>query len=157
MQSSVGRVTREQYTETLAFVEQVVTLYPSIDMPSAIWNSLCWNGALWGHHKAVAKGACERAVEGEPSRDVGTKNKNLGVVDSRGLARALVGDLTGAASDFQTAVDWASEHSKRNEQWLAKRRGWIKRSREDENPFDEELLEELDTRQTVRPVSSLIR
>ena len=64
------------------------------------------------------------------------------VLDSRGLARALIGDIEGAIVDFTAYVDWSKEndlydtHGKKREAWIAAlQRG--------ENPFDEATLAEL--------------
>jgi len=74
--------------------------------------------------------ACEKAVAKEPEHG--------GILDSRGLARALTGDTAGAISDFQAYVDWT-----KNDEWKAKRQQWIDELRAGKNPFTEEVLEGL--------------
>lgn len=91
-------------------------------------NRVCWRGSLWGLAEAVLP-ACEKALELEPTR--GT------YLDSRGLARALTGDLPGAAADFRAALaaqrdEWESILVERRERWLAALENG-------ENPIPEEL------------------
>ena len=74
--------------------------------------------------------ACEKAVALSPDEDY--------IIDSRGLARALTGDIEGAIADFQVFVEWTS-----NEERKAQRQEWIKALQAGENPFTDELLKEL--------------
>ena len=98
------------------------------ELSSNIWNDLCWWGSLNGHAANVLD-ACEVAVQLAP--DDGW------VRDSRGLARALTGDIDGAIADFQFFLDWGQG---RNEEWRA---SWIETLQADQNPFDEATLEAL--------------
>lgn len=61
----------------------------------AAYNSVCWNGAKMRHAEVVME-ACNRAVELAPD--------NMSYIDSRGLARALLGDIKGAIEDFETFI-----------------------------------------------------
>ena len=86
-------------------IDQALTAYrearewdPELEISSKIQNELCWNGSLAGRAADVLP-HCERAVAAVPD-DAHFK-------DSRGLARALTGDLAGAAEDFRAFVDWA--------------------------------------------------
>ena len=60
------------------------------------------------------------------------------IIDSRGLARALTGDIEGAIIDFQVYVEWTS-----NKEEKTQRQEWIKALQAGENPFTDELLKEL--------------
>ncbi len=93
------------------------------------WNQLCWNGSLWGH-AAEVMAACEQAVA--RAADHG------GIRDSRGLARALTGDVAGAIDDFEAFVAWTG-----NDLARAQRQDWIDALRDGRNPFTKELLERL--------------
>ena len=62
--------------------------------------------------------------------------------DSRGLARALLGDYEGAIEDFEALIDWA-EVQDWDPRYAIKRRSWIKDLENGINPFDEATLEEL--------------
>ncbi len=95
------------------------------------WNTLCWNGSLLGHAGDVMT-ACEQAVALAPD--------NGNVRDSRGLARALTGDLAGAIVDFEAFVAGTSNNEARTQ-----RLGWIEALRRGENPFTAEVLEALRT------------
>ncbi|MEM1170294.1 MAG: tetratricopeptide repeat protein [Cyanobacteria bacterium P01_H01_bin.35] len=74
--------------------------------------------------------ACEKAVALSP--------KDSSIVDSRGLARALTGDIEGAIADFQVYIEWTDEEKNK-----AKRQEWIKALQAGENPFPDEVLQEL--------------
>ncbi len=78
--------------------------------------------------------ACERAVALEP--------ENGNILDSRGLARALTGDLEGARKDFENAVAWAEETGF-DAAFIESRTAWIAALQAGENPFDEATLEQL--------------
>jgi hypothetical protein len=74
-------------------------------------NSVCWYGALRDLATRVLP-YCERAVRLDPSR--------TGIMDSRGVARALSGNVPGAIQDFRAyAADMANSAASRNV-----RRGW---------------------------------
>ena len=93
------------------------------------WDTLCWNGSLYKQASDVMF-ACEKAVDLSPKDGL--------VFDSRGLARALTGDIEGAIADFQVYVEWTS-----NEKNKAQRQEWIKALQAGENPFTDEVLQEL--------------
>jgi hypothetical protein len=94
------------------------------------WNQLCWNGSLW-EHAADVMAACERAVELAPDHG--------GHRDSRGLARALTGDVAGAIDDFEAFVAWTGGTTRDR----AQRLDWIDALRAGEDPFTPELLSSL--------------
>ena len=90
---------------------------------------MCWFGSLLGH-AAEVMAACEQAVALAPDHG--------GIRDSRGLARALTGDVAGAIDDFEAYVAWTG-----NDRGRAQRQGWIAALRAGQNPFTPELLERL--------------
>ena len=93
------------------------------------WNTLCWFGSLWDHAREVLF-ACDRAVALAP---------NAGwIVDSRGLARALTGNVAGAVADFETFVDWTPDRAERDQ-----RLEWISHLRAGRNPFTADVLRAL--------------
>lgn len=95
------------------------------------WNTLCWTGSRTGHAAEVLP-ACERAVA------LLDDEWNYWARDSRGLARALTGDLEGAIDDFEALVAGTSYDDSR-----AQRQGWIDALRRGENPFTPEVLRAL--------------
>jgi hypothetical protein len=97
------------------------------------WNALCWFGSLYGAAGRVLD-ACEAAVAAAP--------EDGGIRDSRGLARALTGDVAGAIADFEFAVAWARETGN-EEAFIDSREGWIAELRAGRDPFDEETLAQL--------------
>jgi tetratricopeptide (TPR) repeat protein len=97
------------------------------------WNTVCWDGSLLGH-AAEVKQACEQAVTLAP--------EDGGIRDSRGLARALTGEIDGAIADFQAFIAW-TEDKERYVQQRAQRQRWIEDLRAGKNPFAPEELEKL--------------
>src|SRR5207237_9728450 len=73
--------------KAVATYAEAQTLDPTIEIPATVGNNLCWWGSLWGHPAEVME-ACETAVALEP--------ENGKFRDSRGLARALTGNIAGA-------------------------------------------------------------
>ncbi|NEQ08243.1 MAG: hypothetical protein F6K37_20505 [Moorea sp. SIO4E2] len=118
-----------QLTKALSLYKQAQKLDPNLEISAYDWNSICWFGSLHGYAAEVID-ACEKAVAKDP--------ENGGILDSRGLARALTGDTAGAISDFQAYVDW-SDHDESKEQ----RQKWIDELRAGKNPFTEEVLKSL--------------
>jgi tetratricopeptide (TPR) repeat protein len=96
-------------------------------------NNLCWYASLLGEAAEVME-SCERAVLLEPNVPA--------FRDSRGLARALIGDFAGAIEDFRYYVE-ASEAGGYYETGGAQRDAWIDALEAGRNPFDEAMMEEL--------------
>jgi tetratricopeptide (TPR) repeat protein len=115
--------------KAIAAYAEAQKLDPTIEIPAFVGNNLCWWGSLWGR-AAEVKEAGETAVALEP--------ENGKFRDSRGLARALTGDIAGAIEDFQAFVDWSN-----NEEQRLKRQRWIEALGAGENPFTQEEIENL--------------
>lgn len=94
---------------------------------------LCWNGSLWGYAADVMN-ACEQAVALDP--------ENAGSWDSRGVARALVGNTKGAIEDFQDFID-RIEYAEDLDEVKLQRQRWVETLRAGKNPFTPEVIEEL--------------
>ncbi|MCS6791263.1 MAG: hypothetical protein N3E45_03150 [Oscillatoriaceae bacterium SKW80] len=108
---------------------RVISENSLMEVSASAWNTLCWFGSLWGHALEVMD-ACNRAVAGDPESEE--------FRDSRGLARALVGDINGAIEDFQAFVD-ATDDEERKYQ----RQNWINILRAGDNPFTPEVIRQL--------------
>ena len=108
--------------------QKALQLDPTLSTDSQPWNSLCWFGSLAGYAQNVLF-ACEKAVE--------LAAENGGYRDSRGLARALTGDIDGAIQDFQAFLDWGQGW---NNEW---RQEWIRALKAGQNPFTPDTLEAL--------------
>ncbi|MEM9275477.1 MAG: hypothetical protein AAGA80_21295, partial [Cyanobacteria bacterium P01_F01_bin.143] len=108
-------------------------LDPELKINTQSWNTLCRFGSIYGNAKKVLF-ACEEAVTlaDDPQLKIQT-------IDSRGLARALTGNIQGAIEDFQAFADYAGFPESEKE----RRRQWIEALQNGENPFTEEVLEEL--------------
>lgn len=95
-------------------------------------NNLCWSGALLGFATEVLK-ICDLAVRGSDGAS--------SVRDSRGVARALAGDLAGAAADFRDVV--RAKERQDQEEFLARRRAWLAALEGGTNPMTPEELQSL--------------
>ena len=113
-----------------AFVE-AQKLDPKVEISAKSWNSLCWFGSL-NNSASLVLDACEKAVTLASPDDKGLFQ------DSRGVARALTGNIEGAIEDFQAFISWTDDDGQK-----AKRQGWIESLRAGKNPFTPEVLEEL--------------
>lgn len=111
----------------------IKALYGAKGLPADLWNAVCWYASLYGQ----ASGAlpfCETALERDPG--------NPSILDSRGLARALTGNLAGAAEDFRVFVE-ATKKTGRYDTLGKLREGWVARLEKGENPFDAAVIEAL--------------
>jgi tetratricopeptide (TPR) repeat protein len=118
--------------EALSTIAQAQAIDPSFEISANSWNDLCYYGSLWGYAVEVMD-ACETAVALAPEHG--------GMRNSRGVARAIMGDYTGAIDDFTFCVEWAK--GKRGGIYIQKREAWITELENGRNPFDAELLESL--------------
>jgi hypothetical protein len=121
------------YTEALQLVARVGELNAVAEIPPPTWDHLCWEGSLAGRAADLLE-ACDRAVAAAPGDGL--------FQESRGLARALTGDLAGAATDFKAFVAWAHTHGI-DETRMASRREWIAALESGRSPFDDATLQAL--------------
>ncbi|WNZ26225.1 hypothetical protein HJG54_27665 [Leptolyngbya sp. NK1-12] len=117
--------------QAITVLKQAMRLNPTaaIFADAQTWNRFCWFGSL-ANQAALVMVACEKAVALAP--------KDGTVLTSRGLARALSGNPTGAIEDFQ-----ASLGSIQDDDAKAQRRRWVEQLRAGENPFPETELAKL--------------
>jgi tetratricopeptide (TPR) repeat protein len=94
-------------------------------------NNQCWYGTLLGYAREFLP-LCEKSVA-----LVRAESSSL---DSRGVARALTGDLAGAAADFRAALAAAGDWS---EAVRASRRSWIDELEAGRNPLDGDAIQRL--------------
>ncbi|MBD2295236.1 pentapeptide repeat-containing protein [Anabaena sphaerica FACHB-251] len=121
-----------KFAEAIQAYNQALSIDPNLQISAESWNILGWFGTLHGDPADVIY-ACENAVASEPEDKIWQ--------DSRGLARALTGNLTGALTDFQSAVDSnALDYSEVDKQ---RRLRWIEALKAGLNPFTPEELEEV--------------
>jgi WD40 repeat protein/tetratricopeptide (TPR) repeat protein len=106
-------------------------LDPSVKVSGRDWNLMCWYGSLLGHAQEALE-FCDRAVASRP------EDPNLR--DSRGLARALTGNLHGAIEDFQAFVDKYEVADPEDKKMKSQRQAWIKALSARQNPFTHPVL-----------------
>ncbi|GAB1540627.1 hypothetical protein NUACC21_32960 [Scytonema sp. NUACC21] len=122
-------VKQDKIKEAIALYKDAQKLDPSLTISANDWNSLCWDGSLRMFAKDVMF-ACEKAVALAP--------KDGGILDSRGLARALTGDFKGAIEDFQAFIKWSD-----NSEQKSQRQSWINALSAGKNPFTTEEFKKL--------------
>ncbi len=119
-------------TEAIALIQQAETLLPDERRDNRMttnWNILCGGGSVWNQAETVMS-ICEKVVAADPD--------NGEYRDSRGLARAMTGDVEGAIADFQAFVEWTEEDDRK-----AQRQAWIKDLQAGKNPFTPKVLQTL--------------
>ncbi len=113
----------------IAAYSEAQQLDPNLEISAFYWNQLGWFGSL--HNRATdVLFACEKAVE---------LAESSALQDTRGLARALTGNLTGAIEDFEAAI----KSGEIKGATLEKRQRWLETLKSGINPFTPEELEAL--------------
>ena len=112
-----GRITEALTAYAAAqAIDSTLALWP------AAWQTACWHGGLSGQ-AAVVIAMCDKAVERTPADDERYASAHF----ARGLARALTGNLEGAAADLEPSLDPEEDEGE-----LAT---WIDALRSGRNPF----------------------
>ncbi len=127
---ALSRLGKDQAPEALAEFHRAYELDP--DSPG-VNNALCWTYALL-QRPEEAMPFCDRAVELDPSGYA---------YDSRGVARAEMGDFEGAIADFQAFLNALADDPEALARFGPRRRAWIEQLRSGENPFDTATLDAL--------------
>lgn len=119
-----------------AFKEAVKTAKQSND--PEVNNAVCWVGTVRGFAPIVLS-AGQRSVELARRSD----EKNVGYYqDTLALALALTKHRETAIENFKAFVQWAENHSI-DDDTVAKRKEWIHKLEDGEDPFTPETLKEL--------------
>ena len=118
----------EGVPEAFKDLKTALELDPSV-ISSRDFNGLCWYGSLADKAKEVLF-ACDKAVAINPQEG--------GYYDSRGVARALMGDFKRAIADFEKAIELGL-----GDEYEPKRKTWVKALKAGVNPFTPDELEAL--------------
>ncbi len=105
---------------------------PQLLNSAADWHTLCRWGSLYGFAEQVVNGACQWAIA------AATADQLAALRDSRGLARALTGDVAGAVADFKFYVQQVGGNAS-HERWIER----LAASEDPETIFNYETLEVL--------------
>jgi tetratricopeptide (TPR) repeat protein len=122
-----AHIRQEEYDQALADLAQSVVIDPNFARGH---NNLCWYGSLLGHAAEVMQ-SCEQAVALAPTA--------AAYRDSRGVARAMLGDLPGAIEDFEYYVAFMKSRGLEDKD----RTSWIAQLKAGVNPFDRATLKAL--------------
>ncbi|MGH8511565.1 MAG: tetratricopeptide repeat protein, partial [Gammaproteobacteria bacterium] len=122
---------KEKYTEWMDMATAAIQLDPTA-VANKDWSGVCWDGALAGQ-AAVVMRACDRAVE-----HAGNDDRIHDFRDSRGLARALTGNVQGAIEDFEFFILQTDKAEQRSQ-----RQAWVGALKAGKNPFTSEVLKSL--------------
>jgi WD40 repeat protein len=103
------------YTQAIAAFGRLPRLDPDGSIRAEAWNDLCWEASL-RRQAAEVMDACEHAVKEAQHLQPGSWNSR----DSRGVARALTGNMQGAIEDFQFYVNHAQDKQlkEQRQQWI---------------------------------------
>lgn len=133
LSEGISKVREGKVEEAIQAYNQAQILDSNLEITAQYGNDLCWFGSLHGHAADVLY-ACENAVNLEPDFK--------GFQDSRGLARALTGDLAGALEDFLVALD-SGALDNYSDDVKQRRQRWVEALKAGNNPFTPEELEAL--------------
>jgi len=126
-----------------AAYERAAALDSTLEITANDWGILCWS-AIVNAQTADGVQACDLAVE----RSESSENHR----DTRGLIRALTGDLAGAITDLEAYLDWwqrrRPQRGSHGNQFrsvadLEKLSGWIEALRAGANPITPEEISAL--------------
>lgn len=131
-----------QVRQMLEELDKFSRAHPTVEIDFSVWNEVCWNGALRGRASDVLA-ACDTAVEKSPA------GQRANVRDSRGVARALTGDLAGAAEDFNYFIE-ERKKGNTNGEALRRREAWVSELRAGRNPINSSTIELL-RKESVQP------
>ncbi len=127
-----------QIEKSKEILTQAVTL--AYDRGPLVNSKICELGGIMGFGEVVLS-SCEQAVKLCEKSWICAEN-----LGQRGVARALAGDLEGAAEDLQAYVDSLTKRAaKAFKEKIEVRQEWIRQLKAGQNPFDAATLYELRT------------
>jgi uncharacterized protein YjbI with pentapeptide repeats len=117
------------------------TIDTGLEIATWIWDLLCWFGSLYNQAEEILF-ASDKATHSDPDWTI--------YRDTRGLVRALTGDLQGAIDDFEFVTNtlanggYRSPHRSLDQgEDKRQRQLWLEALRLGHNPFTPEVLEAL--------------
>ncbi|WP_071515904.1 pentapeptide repeat-containing protein [Geitlerinema sp. PCC 9228] len=132
LNEGIDRANKGEINAALKAYQQAEAIDTNLEISASFWSSLCWLGSI-NDCAADVLSAGDKAVEREP--------ENGRWRDTRGLARALTGDVAGAIEDFQSVLEnHTFSHDPEKQQ---KRQRWLQALQAGENPFTPEELDKL--------------
>ncbi len=125
------RLAREgRITEAVGAVNRGVVLDSTLGLWPVVWRGVCWHGSLTGPAGTVLP-LCDRAIDRTPTDDPDFDEARL----ARSIARALTGNLAGAATDLEANGSSAEDNSSTGR--------WLAALHQGHNPFTPAVLEGL--------------
>jgi WD40 repeat protein len=120
-----------------AFADAVQAVLRTTDSRAS--NSVCWFGSV-DRFADVVLPACENAVKSAPDKARAHLYR-----ESRGVARALTGDISGAIDDLTAAYEYMKAYPEIFPGYSEGREKWIATLKEGKSPFDDATLESIRT------------
>lgn len=114
-----------------ALIARVAQLDAQNEVPARAWAELCRAESL-ANQPRNALASCDRAIALDPTDGL--------LYDRRALARALTGDLAGAADDLAAYLAWAGANGEPIDR-IAARQDWAAQLAAGSNPFDAATLQ----------------
>lgn len=105
-------VEKRKFPEAISAYTKAQQLAPKLEIDAESWNTLCRQGSLQKYAKDVMF-ACEKVVAYNPEYRL--------YRDSRGIAKALTGNIKGAIDDFQAYIVKTDDKETKSQ-----RQRWIK-------------------------------
>jgi len=136
-----GKLAKQgQVKQAIIAYAEAQKIAPQIQISSESWNLICWYGSSYNYASEVID-SCEKLVV--------TSSENPNYRDSRGVARAMTGNLSGAIEDFQVFITWIDNGIKNNQSMTdadkallnnlkLNRQRWLNTLRAGKNPFTPE-------------------
>nr|MDZ8022707.1 tetratricopeptide repeat protein [Nostoc sp. SerVER01] len=113
-------IEKGKFPEAISAYTKAQQLAPKLEIDADSWNTLCRQGSLQKYAKDVMF-ACEKAVAFNPEYGL--------YRESRGLARALTGNIQGAIEDFETYIAKTDDTQEKSQ-----RQRWVKALRAGKDP-----------------------
>ncbi|CCQ49135.1 MULTISPECIES: hypothetical protein [Crocosphaera] len=134
IERGVNLVQADKIEQALIAYKTAEEFYPELKIDSESWLTLCLRGTLNKQVNDVLF-ACENAVKTSTEKDEIELAKGV-----RGIAKALTGNFDDAIKDLEILI---SNPNILDYELKTKFKQWIETLKKGENPFTDEVLEEL--------------
>ena len=128
--------------EAIQAYREAQTIDTGLEIDSDVWDLLCWAGVLYNQAEEI-RYVSDKATHSNSDWPI--------YFDTRGLVKALTGDLQGAIEDFESVLRTMDDNTIYKSAYKTlglagdrqQRQEWLEALRLEQNPFTPEELEEL--------------